>query len=357
MPELPEVETMRLGLLSLVGGAITQVLAPPCTCRPISMRPSLEVLSSRLCGRTITQVLRAGKRLVFVASGDEHLVLEPRMTGLALLADPPDRDHLRLQIETTAGRLLFWDRRGLGVVRLFSGAEWRRFLNSGVLGPDALEMDAKMLQGRLGTSNRAIKAALLDQSAVAGVGNIYASELLHVARIHPGMPCRKIAPSQWQDITQAMHDVLRKAIAHEGSTLSDGTFRNTLNQFGGYQNHHVVYDREGETCTSCQQGSVERVVLAQRSTFFCPVCQSDSAANHRTSDSSARHRPMDGKSPLPSAAEAGNEGGDATARNLSKALRPVRASRAGQGGPRKANAKSQIASRAKRPPNRQRPLS
>ena len=122
-------------------------------------------------------------------------------------------------------------------------------------------------------SRREIKVALLDQRTVAGIGNLYASEILHVAGVHPQQRCDRLTRSQWQLIHQATQEVLSEAIRYEGSTLSDGTYRNALNKSGSYQNHHRVYARTGEPCNSCNAGRIRRIVQAQRSTFYCPQCQ------------------------------------------------------------------------------------
>jgi formamidopyrimidine-DNA glycosylase len=135
-------------------------------------------------------------------------------------------------------------------------------------------MTAELFHERLAGSKRAVKVALLDQRAVAGIGNLYASEILHVAQIHPARRCDKLTRSQWQAIAAATHKVLEEAIRYEGSTLGDGTYRNALNQQGSYQNHHRVYDRVGRPCPRCGPGSeVRRIVQAQRATFYCAGCQ------------------------------------------------------------------------------------
>jgi formamidopyrimidine-DNA glycosylase len=290
LPELPEVETMRRGILPVVGRRIESVDRTTCSLRPILLRPRIDAIDRRLKGRCITQVDRIGKRVVLVIDGKgidggQFLVIEPRMTGLVLLADPPDTTHLRLRIrlspapaprssqsESTGDQLLFWDRRGLGTVRLMDAEELDRAVRRR-LGVDALQITAQQLQLRLGSSQRAIKVALLDQSAVAGIGNLYASEILFVAGVDPRTPCRSLTWPQWQRIHTATQRVLLEAIEHEGSTLSDGTYRNALNGEGGYQHFHRVYDRQGQACPRCHQGAIRRIVQAQRSTFFCPICQ------------------------------------------------------------------------------------
>ena len=205
-----------------------------------------------------------------------HVVIEPRMTGLVLLADPPDRSHLRLEWQLTNApvrQIWFWDRRGLGTVRLLNDRQLEEQLGPAQLGPDALEISVEILRDRLKSSRRAIKVALLDQKAIAGVGNLYASEILHVAGIHPAMPCCRLTRDQWNRLHRAMTSVLLEAVHYEGSTLSDGTYRNALNQQGNYQNHHRVYGRAGLSCPSCRLGPIRRIVQAQRSTFWCPRCQ------------------------------------------------------------------------------------
>lgn len=279
MPELPEVETMRRGILGAEGGRIESVTREPCRRRPIQVQPRIDVLGRRARGARLEAVERVGKRIVLRLDNAQRLVIEPRMTGLVLVSDPPTIEHLRLRIELSGcahRRIWFWDRRGLGTVRLMSDAEAAQRLGPPRLGPDALEIDVPRLRQQLGSSRRAIKVALLDQTKVAGIGNLYASEILHVAEVDPRQRCDRLRPPQWEAIHRATAEVLQEAIRHEGSTLSDGTYRNALNQQGGYQNHHRVYDRSGESCPRCA-GTIVRIVQAQRSTFYCPQCQRKTA--------------------------------------------------------------------------------
>ncbi len=280
MPELPEVETMRRGILGVVGARIDDVERVACRRRPIAIAPRIDHFRRRAVGRTIREVGRAGKRVVVRLDSGDSIVMEPRMTGLVLVADPPSREHLRFRC-TLAGaaggtrELLYWDRRGLGSVRLFSPEEFETAFGPAKLGPDALTMTAELFRAQLGGSRRAVKVALLDQRAVAGIGNLYASEILHLAGIHPGCRCDRLTRDQWLRIADATRAVLEAAIRYEGSTLGDGTYRNALNQEGGYQNHHQVYDRAGETCMRCGgEARIVRMIQAQRATFLCPRCQS-----------------------------------------------------------------------------------
>lgn len=272
---------MKRGVAAVVGSRIRDVVRAKCRLKPISISPELARLRRRVVGRAIVGVDRIGKRVVLRldapngAAGDS-IVIEPRMTGLVLLAQPPDLEHLRLTFRLTgggAGELMFWDRRGLGTVRLVPASEFDRRYGLRVIGPDALEVTAQMLRERLGGSRREIKVALLDQKAIAGIGNLYASEILHRAGIHPRRRCTRLKGADWQGLETSIRAVLEEAVRYEGSTLSDGTYRNALNEAGGFQNHHRVYDRAGQTCPGCSKGQVVRIVQAQRSTFFCPVCQ------------------------------------------------------------------------------------
>lgn len=279
MPELPEVETMRRGILGVIGARIWDVERVACRRRPIAITPRIDHFRRRAVGRTIREVGRVGKRVVVRLDSGDSIVMEPRMTGLVLVADPPSREHLRFRCtfaETKGGprELLYWDRRGLGSVRLFSPDEFESAFGAAKLGPDALVMTAELFGSQLGGSRRAVKVALLDQRAVAGIGNLYASEILHLASVHPAARCDRLKRDQWRRIADATQEILETAIRYEGSTLGDGTYRNALNQAGGYQNHHRVYDRAGERCPRCADGRpIVRIVQAQRSTFYCPACQ------------------------------------------------------------------------------------
>jgi formamidopyrimidine-DNA glycosylase len=276
MPELPEVETMRRGILPIVGATIESAERTPCKCRPISITPRIDRLNRRLAGQTIAAVERLGKRVVIRTDGEDRLILEPRMAGLVLIDAPPTREHLRFRLRLSGGsvgEVLFWDRRGLGQITLMDRNEYDARLNSGQLGPDALEITIDEFRLRLARTSRPVKVALLDQSILAGVGNLYASELLHQARVSPLRPCEALTRLQCKRIHEAMIDILNAAIHHEGSTLADGTYRNAINGEGSYQNHHRVYDRKDQICPSCQKSRIRRIVQAQRSTFYCPRCQ------------------------------------------------------------------------------------
>ncbi len=277
MPELPEVETMVRGIRpAMQGSKLVELRACPCTKKPLSVTPALEEFTQRVRGQKVEAVERKAKRIV-IRLKEDVIVFEPRMTGLALLTDPPSLEHLRFEFCLTRGKqkqsVWIWDRRGLGTLRLMSHQEFDVALGENVLGPDALEISVDELLARLKETKRAIKVALLDQKLIAGVGNLYASEILHEAKISPVAEASKLSRQRVDRIHKAMNRILREAIQYEGSTLNDGTYRNALNQNGSYQNKHCVYAKEGEPCKTCETSSIRRIVQAQRSTFYCPKCQ------------------------------------------------------------------------------------
>ena len=272
MPELPEVETMVRGIRSHVVGRTIEDVSP-CRCRlkPISVTPGYAAIRRRACGQQIQSVTRWAKRVILELEDASHFAIEPRMTGLMLVADAPNETHLRVRWDLDRGSLWFWDRRGLGTMTYYRPGELESNLKTR-LGPDALDMTAELWTAALSKTKRAVKVAMLDQKLVAGIGNLYASEILHRAGIDPRKPAYRLSKKRCQLISEATHHVLHEAIRYEGSTLGDGTYRNALNQDGGYQNSHRVYAREGEPCPTCET-AVRRIVQAQRSTFFCPKCQ------------------------------------------------------------------------------------
>lgn len=279
MPELPEVETMVRGIRgSVEGRKIKQLRRCRCRCRPINVSPNLTNLQRRCRGATVDSVSRFAKRIVLQLDTGDRIAIEPRMTGLMLLSDPPSTAHLRFEwvLEeggNEANSLWFWDRRGLGTVTIYSPDEYEADLLGGRFGPDALQMtlaDWKEIRTR---TARPIKVALLDQKLVAGIGNLYASEILHLAKVSPEQSSRTLTVPQLKRIAQYTSQVLEQAIKYEGSTLGDGTYRNALNKDGSFQNEHRVYAKTDEVCSTCHRGRIRRIVQAQRSTFYCPNCQ------------------------------------------------------------------------------------
>lgn len=275
MPELPEVETMRRGLLPIVGGVIERAARLTCQKKKIQITPRIDLLSRRVVGRHVEAVDRLGKRLVLRLDSADRLVIEPRMSGIVLTGPPPSVEHLRFELSfrNRRQRVRFWDRRGLGRISLLNTNEYEELRRGGRLGCDALQVTLSEFRGRVESSRRAVKIALLDQKWIAGVGNLYASEILHLAKLDPRMPCNRLTSDEWRTLHRCLKLVLNRAIRYEGSTLSDGTYRKSLEANGRYQHYHRVYDRTGEPCLTCRRSKIVRIVQAQRSTFYCPSCQ------------------------------------------------------------------------------------
>jgi formamidopyrimidine-DNA glycosylase len=276
MPELPEVETMCRGIAPVVGCRIADVVRPRSRLQSILIVPRFDAFRRRLKGRTIRGIDRIGKRVVLELDSGDRVVFEPRMSGLILLRHPPNESHVRLVFHLAGGKadqFLFWDHRGLGVASVLAPEEFAARLGPSKIGPDALTITADVLRERLGRRRAPVKVALMDQKLLAGVGNLYASEILHRSGIHPARPCNLLRPKDWQKIHAAMRDVLDDAIRHQGSTLRDGTYRIARNEPGNFQIRHRVYQRHGELCLQCGRAEILRIVQAQRSTFYCPKCQ------------------------------------------------------------------------------------
>ncbi len=284
MPELPEVETMRRGIAGLCGMRIAAARFPQGTCRPLAMSPAPAEMAERLERQRIVSVSRFGKRVAIEVGSEGRaphwLVIEPRMTGLLLVAEPPTPHHVRMELDVVPPgvrrlpiqRLLFWDQRGLGTIRLLDAQGLDRACGAAKLGPDGLVVTGNDLASRLGESQRGVKVALLDQKAVAGIGNIYAAEILHRAAIDPRTPCQALAAEAWETVARAAREILASAVVHEGSSIGDELYRTADNRKGGFQKLHRVYGLGGTPCQTCG-ATIERIVQAQRSTFFCPVCQ------------------------------------------------------------------------------------
>jgi formamidopyrimidine-DNA glycosylase len=187
--------------------------------------------------------------------------------------DPPPANHVHVSWQLSDGTSLhFRDPRRFGGIWCFPDIGSLRETRWSSLGPDALTLTTAELRGALGTSARTIKAALLDQRAVAGIGNIYADESLHRARINPHRACSTLTPGEWRTLAGSIRAILARAVERGGSTLRD--YVNADSTPGGFQAEHRVYGRGGKPCTACRTELV-RSIIAQRSTCHCPICQPD----------------------------------------------------------------------------------
>jgi formamidopyrimidine-DNA glycosylase len=271
MPELPEVETIRRDLLPHLPGRRVETVR---VLRASVLECSPRRLRAALTGAVIRDVRRHGKVLILDLDSSLSLLVHLRMTGQLLLgAGVADPRFLRVVLQLSGGlRLLYADCRALGRLELCGSSDLACSRALGRFGPDAL--DEEGLAALLAAARRRrtpIKCLLLDQSVLAGIGNIYASEILHVARIAPDRPADALTRAELNRLRRATRNVLSAAIEARGTTFSD--FRTGTGEPGRYGAQLRVYGREGERCLrrGCR-GTIVRLVQQQRSTFFCPDC-------------------------------------------------------------------------------------
>src|SRR5207248_4268327 len=303
MPELPEVETIRRHLAPVVQGRTLERIEvlDPRWCEPAP--PSAVEDATR--GRRIARLWRRGKYIVLELHDDIHLVMHLRMTGNLLLAQ--DAPYTRVRMDLDGGdRLLFTDPRrfGTGVVLLGSSARDEYF--DARLGPEPLDPDftADALRAMASGRRAPVKAFLLTQERIAGVGNIYADEALWRARIHPLRPVGTLRRPQLEALRDAVVESLRAGIDARGASIDD--FRHPDGARGSFQDRFLVHRREGEPCPRCGRAIV-KVRAAGRGTYVCERCQprpryaaSSSSRRPSRSASSSSRKPPSERSPITS---------------------------------------------------------
>jgi formamidopyrimidine-DNA glycosylase len=214
---------------------------------------------------------------VIVLAGHRGLiVIQPRMTGGFWLVKPPRPDHIRMTFRLVKPGATIWycDTRRLGKIHWYSSAAEAGKAFTRSHGPDALEIGCADLAERLGRTRRAIKPALMDQKVLAGIGNIYADEVLFAARIHPERTASGLSKREVERLHRAIGEVLALAIAAEGSSFDAG-YRTVLGLEGGFLSQNAMYGRAGEPCRDCEF-PIEKTKIAGllgRPTYFCPRCQ------------------------------------------------------------------------------------
>ncbi len=256
MPELPEVETICRQMEPLLRGAVIL---------DVTVRDAKLHVPKDLVGRTVRTVRRTGKEVGLVLGDGRVIRIHLRMSGHLLWnvgrEEPP---HTRCILSFDRGRLLLADPRRFATLSVHpdSTAE-------GV--PDPLEgLNAPALVRAAKGRRLPAKAFLLDQKSVGGIGNIYACEILHRAKINPWKTTGQITRREWDRVRRAARSVLKKAVDGRGTTISDWT--DLFGRKGTYQNHLSVYGREGEPCPRCG-APVARRVMGGRGTYYCPDCQ------------------------------------------------------------------------------------
>lgn len=282
MPELPEVETIRRGLQPVMEG---RRISRAEVRRPDLRWPLPPRMGARLAGRRVLRIGRRSKYLLLELEGDDTLIVHLGMSGRILVSgdplgqfahDHPPRDahdHVVLDMETGA-RITYNDARRFGAMDLVATAEAERHRLLAALGPEPLgnAFSPAYLAGRLKGRRMPVKAALLDQRIVAGLGNIYVCEALHRAGISPRRRAGAVAAARIERLVPVIREVLDEAIAAGGSSLRD--YRQADGELGYFQHSFSVYGREGQHCRNpgCG-GTIRRIVQSGRSTFYCPRCQ------------------------------------------------------------------------------------
>lgn len=276
MPELPEVETVRRGLQPVLEGRRIVSLEQ----RRSDLRIPFPIGFAGLVeGRRVTALRRRAKYLLLDLEDGQvlicHLGMSGRMVVLPAGSNQPPDKHDHVVFTTEAGdRVVFNDHRRFGLMTLTTAREEAAHPLLAAIALDPLQdgFDAAHLSARLAGRRTPIKAALLNQRVVGGVGNIYASEALHRAGISPRRLAASVAGRRAARLVPAMIDVLNEAIAAGGSSLRD--HRQASGELGYFQHSFRVYDRAGEPCpTPGCSGAIGRIVQANRSTFFCGACQ------------------------------------------------------------------------------------
>lgn len=271
MPELPEVETVVRDLRPLlVGRTFLTANAGELSLR----RKWVAAWNEKLIGRSVASIQRRGKWITLHFNDGPWLLVHLGMTGqftVNAATEPlPDHTHLRFGLSGRADELRFRDVRRFGSFDLFTvRTELDSFLDAR-LGPEPFAVDPKYFQKKLAGTIRPLKAALLDQALIAGVGNIYADEALFAARLHPNTRANDLTAKQCERLRIAVEAVLMKAIEGRGSTIRDYIGGSGLR--GTFQNEFAAYGRTGEPCTRCET-LIEVLRIAGRSSHFCPKCQ------------------------------------------------------------------------------------
>jgi len=268
MPELPEVETIVGDLRrDILGRKITGVRY--LTRSVWRKKPPRAVL---LLGARVNQISRRGKHILIHLSNEYTLVFHLKMTGRLTYenSSDPRRKHTHLILNLDKGQLRFNDIRRFGYIDLVGVGKLENLDYLEALGPDAMEISKDEFIRLLKSKKRIIKSLLVDQSVLAGLGNIYTDEALHLARIHPRRVSARLSVSKLARLHDAILETLRKALAARGSSVDN--YVDGRGAKGSFQEQHLVYGREGKPCRTCGR-PIRRLTIGSRSTHYCPECQ------------------------------------------------------------------------------------
>ncbi len=271
MPELPEVETIRRQLAPHLEGRTilaAEILDWRWT-RPDPPRP----VQDALAGAVVERVERRGKYLIWALSEDRHLLIHLRMTGAVLFDPVVEPPHTRARFALDAGhRVAYVDPRRFGTAHLLFGLAAREAYLSERLGPEPSTpaFTPQYLRAAARGRSAPVKAFILDQRRIAGVGNIYADEALFRARVHPLRPAGRLSSSQWVALHAGIEEALQAGIDAKGASIDD--FRHIDGARGSFQDRFLIHLREGEPCVNCGR-PVRKIVVGGRGTYLCEHCQ------------------------------------------------------------------------------------
>ena len=272
MPELPEVETVRRTLAPAVGGRIASVWTSGLGLH-MARRPPRAKLR-RLIGARITAVRRHGKYLLIDTDHAESILVHLGMTGRLRIqrAADPRVPHTHVVLGLDRAELRFVDARRFGQIDVVVRGEERAHPGLAALGPDALDegIDVAAMLSAAKDKRTTLKAFVLDQSVIAGVGNIYASEALWRAKLRPTLRTQKLTAPAADRLAAAIREVIERALDNGGTTLAD--FVDADGTAGENADYLWVYDRAGQPCMRCRT-EIKRSVLQGRATYYCPTCQ------------------------------------------------------------------------------------
>lgn len=272
MPELPEVETVRSDIAPFLQGRTVRAVSVTRD-RAVRRQPHADFIAG-LRGRTIGAVHRHGKYL-FADLGDDALVVHLRMSGQVRIAEPKDEmvkhTHVVIDLDNKT-QLRFVDPRTFGEM-FVDPLEGDRPQSLRGLGPDAMgRLSSAEFHALLAKRSIAIKAALLDQNLIAGIGNLYADEALFAAKVHPKRLASSVSGEEAAEIHRHVRRIMKAAIAARGSSFKDEGYVDAFGRPGSFAAKHKVYGQPGKPCPRCAT-PIEKTVVAQRGTHFCPSCQ------------------------------------------------------------------------------------
>ncbi|NIP43512.1 MAG: bifunctional DNA-formamidopyrimidine glycosylase/DNA-(apurinic or apyrimidinic site) lyase [candidate division Zixibacteria bacterium] len=272
MPELPEVETVVRGLRGCIAGKTIRDIE---YCAPHLRRLNLRGFAGKAAGRIIDSIDRIGKNIFINLDDGAVFLVHLRMTGRLLYcgqAIPQDNhNHLKMNFVNNGEALVFRDVRKFGHFIYIPALKRSVYLQSMQLGEDALKIDVESFVKILKSKSRMIKPLLLDQSVIAGLGNIYVDEILHSSKVYPKRLSSRIASRKLREMHANMQKILAFSIENMGTTFD--SFSGVNSEPGRNQNYLLAYNNAGKLCSLCGKRKIKRIVVAQRGTFVCTNCQ------------------------------------------------------------------------------------